>query len=69
MADTIEIDLATLERILHDGLDPTSHSLHSCVPEVSISPMTLAAILADDFGGIDGVVSPPDLGVASIASK
>jgi len=68
VADTIEIDLATLERVLHDGLDPGFHTLQGCVPEISISPEILAA-LARKLGGIDGVVGPSELGSASLASK
>jgi hypothetical protein len=36
---------ATLKRILQDGFDPSFHSLHSCVPEVSISPVDLSVSL------------------------
>jgi hypothetical protein len=68
MTDTIEIDLATLERVLKHGLDPGFHTLQGCVPEISISPEILAA-LARKFGGIDSVVGPSDLGPASLASK
>jgi hypothetical protein len=68
VADTIEIDLATLERVLHDGLDPGFHTLQGCVPEIGISPEILAA-LTGKFGGVDSVVGPSELGPASLASK
>jgi len=69
MADTIEVDLATLKRILQDGLDAGLHTLNGCVPEISISPEILAAIRAGEFGGIDGIVGPSEFGPADLASK
>jgi hypothetical protein len=69
MADTIEVDLATLKRILHDGLGLRLNGLQGCVPEVSISPEIRAALLAGDFGGVDSIVGPLKLGPATLAIK
>jgi hypothetical protein len=69
MADKIEIDLATLKRILQDGLDPGFNTLHGCVLEISISPEILAAIRAREFGAVDSVVGPSELSPATLASK
>ncbi len=44
MADTIEVDLPTLKRVLEYGLDLGFNSLDGCVPEVSISSEVLAAL-------------------------
>jgi hypothetical protein len=44
VADTIEIDLATLEHVLKHGLDPGFHALQGCVAEISISPETLPTL-------------------------
>lgn len=68
MADTIELDLATLEHVLEHGLDPGFHTLQGCVPEISISPAILAA-LAKKFGVVGRVIGPSKLGVASLATK
>lgn len=68
MADTIEIDLATLEHVLKHGLDPGLHTLQGCVAEVGISPEVLAA-LTRKFGGVDSVVGPSELGSATLAAK
>lgn len=69
MADTIDIELATLKRVFDEGLDLSLGHLDSCVPEVCISPVILAAILAGDFSGIDGIVEPFDFRVARITPK
>ena len=69
MADTIEIDLATLKRVLHDGLDSGFNTLHGCVPEITISPEILAAIRAGKFGTVDSVIGPSELGPAILAVK
>lgn len=69
MADTIEIDLATLEDVLERGLDPLFHTLDGCVAEISISPEILSAIRARYRGRVDCVVSPSELGAASLATK
>jgi hypothetical protein len=68
VADTIEIDLATLERVLKHGLDPGFHTLQGCVAEIGVSPEVLTAF-ARKLGGIDGIVGPSELGAASLASK
>jgi hypothetical protein len=69
MADTIEVDLTTLKRILHDGLDLPLNSIQGCVSEVSISSEVLTAILAGDFGGIDRIVGPGELDPARLTPK
>jgi hypothetical protein len=67
-ADTIDIDLATLERVLKHGLDLGSHALQGCVLEVSISPEILAA-LTKKVGGVDCVLRPSEFGVTPLAAK
>jgi hypothetical protein len=37
MADTIEVDLATLKRVVDDGLGSSFNGLQGCLPEISIS--------------------------------
>jgi hypothetical protein len=58
MADSIEIDLATLKRILHEGLDLGFSSLQGCTVEISIGSEVLAALLAGDLGRVDSIVGP-----------
>jgi hypothetical protein len=58
MADTIEIDLPTLKRILQDGFELGFGSLQGCTAQVSIGPEMLAALLAEDFCGLDSIVGP-----------
>jgi hypothetical protein len=69
MADTIEVDLATLDRVFQDGLDAGLHTLNGCVPEISISPEMLAAIRAGKFGRIGNVICPSELSPATLAAK
>jgi hypothetical protein len=56
MADTMEIDLSTLELAFEDGRNLGLRGLHGCVPEVSISPETLSAFFANDQGRVDSAV-------------
>ena len=69
MADTIWVDLATLKRVLQNGLDPGFHTLNGCVPEISISPEILAAIRAGEFGAVDSIIGPSELGPTNLARK
>jgi hypothetical protein len=69
MANTINVNLATLKRGFHDGLDAGLHTLDSCVPEISINPEILAAIRAGEFGSVDGIVGPSELEPAPLTAK
>jgi hypothetical protein len=69
MADTIEINLATLKHVFDEGPHLGLRRIHGCVPEVFIGPVILAAILAGDFGGIDRIIGPFDLSVARLTPK
>jgi hypothetical protein len=69
MADTVYIDLATLEHVFQKGLDAGLHALDGCVPEISVSAEVLAAIRAGKFGGIDRVVGPSEFRPASFTTK
>jgi hypothetical protein len=69
MRDKIEVDLTTLERILHDRSGFVLHRLQGCIPEVTISPEAHAAILAFDFSRIDGVVGPFELSSAALTPE
>ncbi|MGA3303939.1 MAG: hypothetical protein ABSC72_11720 [Methylovirgula sp.] len=69
MADTIEIDLASLKGFSEERRDFLPHTLQGCVLEISISPKILAALRAIEFGTVDGIVGPSELGATSLASK
>ncbi|MEI8152745.1 MAG: hypothetical protein WCG92_14235 [Hyphomicrobiales bacterium] len=69
MADTINVDLSTLEHILEHGLDPVLHRLDGCVPEISISPEMQAAAFAIYRRRIDSIVGPSELGSTLLAVK
>ena len=69
MADTIEVDLAAVQAALEDGLSFRPNRIEGCLPEIGISAENLAALLAGDLGGIDGVVLPFEFGAASLTAK
>lgn len=69
MADMIKVDLTTLERVFHDGLDAGFHTLDSCIPEIGISAEILAAIRAGKLGRFDSVVGPSEFSATVLAVK
>lgn len=56
--DTIEVDLATLKRIIHAPFELRAHRLSRVIFEFSISPGIVAAFLANDMGGTGNVSGP-----------
>lgn len=69
MADSIEVDLSKLERVLQQGREAGLHTLDGCVLEISISPEMLAALRAGNFGAVGSVVGPSELGPTTLAVK
>lgn len=69
MADTIEIDLPTLKNALEGGVDLCFKRIDGCVPEIGISAEALAALLAENFSAVCGIVRPTEFFAASLASE